>query len=233
MASRAVLEKRSFYQRLEIAEGYEAQRFGGRTGRHILRREIDLALSLIPAGGRVADVGSGPGILAEALQRRGDRAVACDTSLEMLRIARQRSVRDTVQADAFALPLVDGAFDNASSIRLLFHFQDVVPLLTELRRVVRPGGTLVCDTYTWSTRSLVPIGRQRWGSKVATLSSRRFREQASEAGWRVREERRCFLVSPFVYRLLPIPIALTLERLERRVPSRLLCRSFWRLEAQS
>lgn len=232
-APQAVVEKRTFYQRPEVAEGYEAQRFGGRTGQHILQRELDMALSLIPRGGQVADVGSGPGILAEALQRRGDRPIACDTSLEMLRIARRRGVRAAVQADAFALPLADGACDNASSIRLLFHFQDVTPLLKELRRVVRPGGTLVCDTYTWSLRSLAPIGRQRWGAKVASLSSERFREQAAEAGWRVREERRCFLTSPFVYRLLPLPLALTLERIERRVPSRLLCRSFWKLEAQA
>lgn len=232
VSSNVIADKRAFYQRADVARGYEGQRFGGRAGRRILERELALALTLLPPGGRVADVGSGPGILAEALQRRGDRALACDASLEMLRLARARGVLNAVQADAFSLPLAAGAFDHVASVRLLFHFRDVLPLLAELRRIVGPGGSLVCDTYTWSLRSLAPLGRERWGGKVATIGGASFRALATTAGWRVSEERRCFLLSPFVCRLLPLRLTLLLERLERRVPSALLCRSFWKLVAR-
>jgi len=44
-------------------------------------------------------------------------------------------------------------------------------------------------------------------------------------------ERACFLISPYTYRRLPLPLARLLERLETRLPERWRCRVFWRLEA--
>lgn len=136
-----------------------------------------------------------------------------------------------VQADAFSLPLAPGACDAVTSLRVLFHFDDVRPLLKEMRRATRPGGRLVCDTSAWSPRSLLPLGRGRWGERVATISRQRFRAIAQAAGWKVVEERPCFLISPYMYRRLPLPLVRRLERLERHLPEPLLCRVFWGLEA--
>ena len=136
-----------------------------------------------------------------------------------------------IQADAFALPLQTASLDAATCLRVLFHFDDVRPLLRELRRVTRPGGTLVCDTSTWSPRGMLPLDRERWGERVATLSGRRFQELASRSGWRVCAEKPCYLISPYMYRRLPLALARALERLERRLPRQLLCREFWALQA--
>jgi len=116
-------------------------------------------------------------------------------------------------------------------MRVLFHFADVRPLLRELRRIAKPGGVLVCDTSAWSPRGLIPLGRERWGERVSPLSARRFRSLAQECGWQVREERRAFLISPYMYRRLPLPAALALEGLEPRLPAPLRCRLFWSLTA--
>jgi SAM-dependent methyltransferase len=225
------VEKRDFYRLAGVAGAYEAQRFGGASGAHVNARELALVCALLPPGGPYADIACGTGRLTSALRRRGDVVLPCDSSLAMLRVAQRNRVGPVVQADAFALPIGDAGYAGAVTLRLLFHFADPAPLLRELRRVVRPGGALVCDTYTWSARALLPLGRERWGAGVSTISRARFSVLAAACGWRVREERPCFLISPYIYRRLPLPVVRLLERLERRLPAALLCRVFWRLEA--
>lgn len=226
-----VAEKRAFYRLEDVAGAYDAQRFGGASGAHVNARELALVCELLPPGGPHADIACGTGRLTAALRARGDTVVPCDSSLAMLHVASLNQVGPVVQADAFALPVADARCAGAATLRLLFHFADPGPLLGELRRVVRPAGTLVCDTYSWSARAVLPLGRQRWGAGVSTISRARFRALAAAKGWSVREERPCFLVSPYIYRRLPLPAVLLLERLERRLPAALLCRVFWSLTA--
>ena len=225
-----VAEKRSFYQQVEVARSYEQQRFGGLSGAWVNRREIDIVLRLLPRGGTVADVGCGTGRLAQALAGRGDHVVGLDTSLAMLGLARRRGAA-CVQADAFHLPVRSAAVDVVTAVRLLFHFDEPGPLLQEFRRLTRDGGTLVCDTYTWSPRSLIAVGRGQWGERVATIGRQAFRAVANACGWSVAQEQPCFLFSPYVYRRLPLPMARSAARLEQAVPSALLCRTFWALRA--
>jgi SAM-dependent methyltransferase len=224
-------EKRDFYRLTGVAGAYEAQRFGGASGAHVNARELALVCALLPPGGPYADVACGTGRLTSALRLRGDLVLPCDSSLAMLRVAQRNGVGPVVQADAFRLPVSDAGCAGAVTLRLLFHFADPAPLLRELHRIVRPGGTLVCDTYTWSARALLPLGRERWGAGVSTIGRARFQALAAACGWSVREQRPCFLLSPYIYRRLPLPVVRRLERLERRLPAALLCRAFWQLEA--
>ncbi|MGI8916826.1 MAG: class I SAM-dependent methyltransferase [Chloroflexota bacterium] len=230
-ANTQVQAKRAFYRQPDIAGAYDAQRFGGVSGAHVNARELALVGELLPFGGPIADVACGTGRLTAALRQRGDIVLPCDASLAMLRVAASHQVGPVVQADAFALPIADATCTGAVTLRVLFHFVEPGALLAELRRVVRPGGTLVCDTYSWSARSLFPLSRRRWGATVSTVNRQRFRALANSLGWAVRAERPCFLVSPYIYRRLPLPFVLVLERLERQLPSFLLCRAFWALEA--
>ena len=224
--------KRDFYRRPEVAASYETQRFGGASGGRVNQRELEIASTLLPFGGRMADVGCGSGRLLPLLRKRADVAIGFDASMPMLSEAARRHNGTLVQADAFSLPVESGVFDAVASLRLLFHFDDPAPLLRELRRVTRPRGILVCDTSTWSPRSLLPLGKRTWGDRVATVSPSEFRVLAEETGWHVRGEKACYLISPHMYRLLPLSIARGMEVLEGCLPNELLCRVFWALEAR-
>ncbi|MBI3966722.1 MAG: ubiquinone/menaquinone biosynthesis methyltransferase [Chloroflexi bacterium] len=107
-------------------------------------RERAAALAA-PNGARVLDLGTGTGMLADALVARGARIlVGGDFSLEMLQAARRRvSVRLLTVADALDLPFADATFDVVTSAFLWRNLADLPAGLAELARVLRPGGRVV------------------------------------------------------------------------------------------
>lgn len=97
------------------------------------------------AGLDVLDAGCGSGPLSHALRARGAVVSGCDLSPAMVELARERLGEDTdVQvADLGApLPYPDDTFDLVVASLALHYVEDWASALTELRRVLRPGGRL-------------------------------------------------------------------------------------------
>lgn len=114
-----------------------------------------------PSGGLVLDVATGPGGVAVALRRgTGAAIVGLDLTYEMLRMASKRfgegSGVHLVQASGTRLPFPDCSFDAVSFTYLLRYVSDPAQALTELVRVLRPGGTIA------SLEFAVPGGPLRW-----------------------------------------------------------------------
>jgi SAM-dependent methyltransferase len=95
----------------------------------------------------VIDVGCGPGEYLAKLRQRGHtgRLFGMDMSLGMARAAAPRASAVLV-GDAVRLPLADAAVDVALAMHMLYHVPDVPRGIAELRRVVRPGGSLLAAT---------------------------------------------------------------------------------------
>jgi ArsR family transcriptional regulator len=104
---------------------------------------------LVPAGLRVADIGTGTGILAAELARLGLRVVAIDHSARMLEAANAKLTADGVkgvelrQGEASQLPLEDGAVDAAFAHMVLHYLPSPSDALREMARVLAPGGRIV------------------------------------------------------------------------------------------
>jgi SAM-dependent methyltransferase len=95
---------------------------------------------------RVLEVGCGNGWLADRVQRElGCDVVAVDQSERMVELTRARGVEARV-GDVQALQFTDGSFDVAVAAWMLYHVPDVDRSLSELARVLRPGGRLVAVT---------------------------------------------------------------------------------------
>lgn len=103
-----------------------------------------------PAGSIVLEAGSGVGAQTIPLLRRnpGIRLTCLDRSAPSLDAARARlcaaglPLPEFRQADLRAMPFSDGAFDHAFVCFVLEHLPEPEAALAELRRVVRPGGSL-------------------------------------------------------------------------------------------
>lgn len=92
-------------------------------------------------GSRILDVGTGPGLVAAAVVKRGGEAVGIDFSEAMLEEAR-RNYPDIEfrQASADALPFADGEFDGIAGNLVLHHLGSPEKALEEAARVLRKGG---------------------------------------------------------------------------------------------
>ncbi|WP_018178595.1 demethylmenaquinone methyltransferase [Jongsikchunia kroppenstedtii] len=105
----------------------------------------------IGPGDVVLDLAAGTAVSTVELAQSGARCVAADFSLGMLRAGARRRV-PKVGADALALPFADAAFDAATISFGLRNVNDVPQALSELRRVLKPGGRLVICEFsdpTW------------------------------------------------------------------------------------
>jgi ubiquinone/menaquinone biosynthesis C-methylase UbiE len=108
-------------------------------------------LAELKAGQRLLDVGTGTGIVAfNAARAMPDiRVVAVDLSDGMLATARQKAESQQAgsiefrRMDAEALQFDSGSFDVVLSLFALLHFPNPSVALTEMLRVLRPGGRLV------------------------------------------------------------------------------------------
>jgi SAM-dependent methyltransferase len=104
----------------------------------------------VAAGKVVLELGPGPGYYSlEAARRAGPdgRLLCLDLQREMLavlcsRLAAAAAEAETAVADATRLPLRDGCVDVAYLVTVLGEVPDPEAALAELRRVLKPGGTL-------------------------------------------------------------------------------------------
>jgi len=85
----------------------------------------------------ILDVGTGTGRFAQYLIDSGFNVVGIDVSLAMMAKAREKKLRNLVQADAHHLPFEDKAFDGAVMIHVLHLVRDWVQVVSEIGRVTR------------------------------------------------------------------------------------------------
>jgi len=122
---------------------------------------------LVEPGLRVADVGTGTGVLALELARLGLRVVGVDNAPRMLEAAAAKVAlepelagRVTWQAgEAGELPFEDGELDAAFAHMVLHSVPAPGEALREMARVVRPGGAVVVVDFVrhdeeWMRREL-------------------------------------------------------------------------------
>lgn len=121
-------------------------------------------------GDRLLDVATGTGMVAEALVRRyGCAVVGLDQSSQMLSGAQAKLDRDPqlassielVRGEAESLPFGDGEFDHLTFTYLIRYVEDPRATLSELARVVKPGGRIASLEFMVPPN---PIARALWHS---------------------------------------------------------------------
>jgi demethylmenaquinone methyltransferase/2-methoxy-6-polyprenyl-1,4-benzoquinol methylase len=148
-------------------------------GLHHRWRSRAADLAQVAAGARVLDVACGTGDLALELAGRvgpGGEVVACDFSERMLELARVKVAdRPTVRvewANALELPYAADEFAAATVGFGVRNFADLERGLSELARVVRPGGRVVVLEMTTPTRPPLSTFFRIWFDRIVPALGR-------------------------------------------------------------
>lgn len=128
----------------------------------IRRTELEELAQLIPDGARVLEFGAGTGEQARMLAHRGFDVVAIDLAGSSYAPSR---VWPIIEYDGRNIPLPDSSVDVIFSSNVLEHVEDVPAILSEFRRVLRPGGVEIHAMPTtawrfWSFVAGVPAAAQ-------------------------------------------------------------------------
>lgn len=138
-------------------------------GRLEFQRTLKLVEKHFPPGGRILDLGGGPGRYALALARLGYRVCLADLSARQLAEARERiagaAMQDRIESidevDALDLGRYgDASFDGVLALGPFYHLTDRDDRLAaarEMRRVMKPRGRALIAFLPrlWSTAALI------------------------------------------------------------------------------
>ena len=157
----------------DIAGSYDRLNNLMTAGLHHRWRDMGVMLAKVGPGSSALDVCCGTGDFAFALRRAigpEGRVVGVDVSGEMLKIAREKSGRNQLYVefmpgDVLELPFPDGApatsgaagFDACTVGFGIRNVADITRAFSEMRRVCRPGGRVVCLEIT---QPRIPVFKQ-------------------------------------------------------------------------
>ncbi|HEY5195648.1 MAG TPA: class I SAM-dependent methyltransferase [Solirubrobacteraceae bacterium] len=172
------------------------------------RRVIAEALRRLRIPGDVAilDAGCGSGRNMVDLSAFG-RVTGLELADASVAKARGRGVGEVVQGTLDAMPFASASFDLAVSLDVIEHLEDDRLALSELRRVVRPGGSLLITVPAyprlWSQHDVVNHHFRRYTLRTLEAAT-------AAAGWRT--------VSSTHFNGLLLPAAVAHRGLQRLRP---------------
>jgi malonyl-CoA O-methyltransferase len=174
-------------RRVRAAFSRSAARYDARAEVQVRVRERALAIAAAaaPAARRVLDVGAGTGALLAALAaaRPGLAPAAVDLAPGMCAAARAALPGARVAAaDAEALPFQDASFDLVVSTSTLQWLPRLAPALSEIRRVLAPGGVACLALFGERTLHELRAAWRAAAGPAAPDRTHRFASRAALAG---------------------------------------------------
>src|SRR5947207_9663240 len=137
----------------------------------------------VRAGSAVLDLGCGAGMLA-LLKRKGVTLAGVDLSPECALASRRNGYDAGVAAELTRLPFADATFDYVVSLDVLGHvpFEEKDAALSEVRRVLRPGGVTMHGIECTDRRA------QKSYEEMSAEELRRFVAVDGHVGWEEEQE---------------------------------------------
>lgn len=143
----------------EVAKHYDRTNDVLSAGNAILWRYATTRAVAPVAGERILDIAAGTGTSSAALAKSGAHVVAVDFSEGMIAEGRKRHPGiEFIEANAEKLPFGDNEFDAVTISFGLRNVNNPQAALSEMYRVLKPGGRLVVCEFSRPPRALLRAG---------------------------------------------------------------------------
>lgn len=123
-------------------------------------------MNALPKGGNLLDIGCGTGLFVEKYMKNGGCGAGLDISRGMVAKARRRCPDcEFIVGTGESLPFADNSFNAISSVLVFSYVRDPEAMLSEVYRVMQPGGSVALCTLgkkliTRGIPSLYKIGEK-------------------------------------------------------------------------
>ena len=148
-----------------VADTYDYH-YDHRRGRKYHTHLSNHLMKALPEGGNLLDIGCGTGLFVEKYIQHGGQGTGLDLSEKMVAKARHRCPDcEFIVGTGEKLPFGDCSFDAVSSVLVFSYVRDPVAMLSEVYRVLEPGGSVALCTLgrkliTSGIPSLYKIGEK-------------------------------------------------------------------------
>ena len=150
------------------------------TAKHVLARMP------VEPGDAVVDLGTGSGYALRALRERDiGSGYGLDGAPEMVRNAREYTDDAAIEflvGDFDALPFRDDAVDHVFSMEAFYYASDPHSTLSEVRRVLKPGGTFYCAVNFFAESEHTHEWQEKISVDMTLWNRAQYREAFREAG---------------------------------------------------
>lgn len=148
-----------------VADTYDYH-YDHRRGRKYHTHLSNHLMKALPEGGNLLDIGCGTGLFVEKYIQHGGQGTGLDLSEKMVAKARHRCPDcEFIVGTGEKLPFGDCSFNAVSSVLVFSYVRDPVAMLSEVYRVLEPGGSVALCTLgrkliTSGIPSLYKIGEK-------------------------------------------------------------------------
>jgi 2-polyprenyl-3-methyl-5-hydroxy-6-metoxy-1,4-benzoquinol methylase len=152
-------------------------------------------------GKKLLDAGCGTGWFSAAAAKRGANVTSMDVGPELLKQVSKKCQTECVVGSILEIPFEEATFDVVVSSEVIEHVVDPKKALSELFRVLKPGGTLVLTTpnafWHWSLSVANAFNIREYQGLENWLGYQELIDSLSNLGFNVEQHRGLHLF-PFV-----------------------------------
>ncbi len=173
-------------------------------GYDIEKERLAIIRAAGPLSGRILEAGTGKGHFAAVLAGLGCRLISFDISDEQLQMARENLAArgldrlvELKKEDGEKLSFPDGYFDAVFSVNMVHHLENPWKVISELIRVLSPGGKLVISDFSPEGMEMMDRVHRLEGGKheVAPVGLGEVEDFLSRSGFRIEKFQTRFQVT--------------------------------------
>ncbi len=200
------LEKKDFYKLKDIVNKYDYRRYQRGGGKFVRRVEDEIIKSFIQytrkKNTQFLDCPSGTGRSIPIIKEFSDKLICIDTSEEMISFSKRKfNDVEFQKSSADNLNLKDDSVNIFTSIRFLFHFNELDSFFSEANRVICLNGYYIFDVFNWSPRSF--FNNKFIGGKTFNHNIYYIKKMCDKYNFEIIKSENCFFIPTYIATFLP------------------------------